>query len=310
MKFSIAVVSALCSGLVSRVLEKEKSRLEKVLAPDDDDYDFAEDDDDNPADFSVGQFVDEDNDDAFVQLKRHLKTLRERKAPDDDEFDFAEDDDDNPADFSVGQFLGDDDDNEAFIQFKSRGIDDSDDGNDYADDRLESDYVTVEEREQLPKHRQTDSEADADNENKWEQDEEDADTFIQKSDEEHPKKHHLRNHHHAKRLTLTKKNEPAKKVKKESKKGPKDKKAALLGVTDVNEQLVQEEKLEKEGKLNDEKEWEGMDDDDADDGEESFIQTSASDSGDEDDEYGDDRLDGDIGSAAEVEAENEDEEEN
>lgn len=97
-------------------------------APDDDEYDFADDDDDDPADFSVGQFLDDDED-AFIQKKSSHRTQRELKAPDDDEYDFAEDDDDDPSDFGVGQFLDDDDD--SFIQLFAHNADD-----DYADDRL------------------------------------------------------------------------------------------------------------------------------------------------------------------------------
>lgn len=46
---------------------KKSAFLRKERAPDDEDYDFADDDDDDPADFSVGQFLDED-DDSFIQL--------------------------------------------------------------------------------------------------------------------------------------------------------------------------------------------------------------------------------------------------
>jgi len=97
-------------------------------APDDEEYDFADDDGDDPADFSVGQFLDED-DDAFIQKGSVHRREMDGKAPDDEEYDFAEDDDDDPSDFSVGQFLDDDDD--AFIQMVAHNADD-----DYADDRL------------------------------------------------------------------------------------------------------------------------------------------------------------------------------
>eukprot|EP00397_Hematodinium_sp_SG-2012_P053524 GEMP01063970.1.p1 GENE.GEMP01063970.1~~GEMP01063970.1.p1 ORF type:complete len:296 (+),score=88.34 GEMP01063970.1:134-1021(+) len=53
----------------------------KRRAPDDDEYDFAEDDSDDPSDFSVDQFLDNDveESDAFVQFK-----AKKGDAPDDD----------------------------------------------------------------------------------------------------------------------------------------------------------------------------------------------------------------------------------
>jgi len=61
----------LFGGVVA--LNQKISEQKAVQAPDAEDYDYAEDDDDDPADFSVGQFLGDD--DSFIQTKskRNLK---------------------------------------------------------------------------------------------------------------------------------------------------------------------------------------------------------------------------------------------
>jgi hypothetical protein len=96
-------------------------------------------------------------------------------------------------------------------------------------------------------------------------------------------------------------------VPKGEKKGEKKHKS-LLGVTDVYQQLAEEEALAKDGKLNDENEWTAIDDDDDDEEGESFLQTG--DNQDDDDEYGDDRLDGGMEMMGNVVSQQDDEDDN
>jgi len=114
-----------CFGLTLALTEATLLQKSKFLVPaDDDDYEYAEDDGDDPSDFGAEQFFDDDGDMSFVQLKS--KNAEDKiMAPDDDEFEFAEDDGDDPANFSADQFLDNDDDSmdegeDSFAQLSSR----------------------------------------------------------------------------------------------------------------------------------------------------------------------------------------------
>lgn len=271
-----------------------KTSEQKMIAPDDDEYDFADDDDDDPADFSVGQFLGDDDDDSFLQTKTRnkrnlaLKThvaaskaglLQKENSKDDDDdddnYNYGGDNEDDASDYGVGQFL--DDDDEAFVQLKTRSGDDDDD---YADDRIGAgEYVSLSEA--------TEQKAMAENGEEDEDSGDDTDgemneVFLQEA-RKHYHKHQQKHKHHKKSVIAL---EHQKALLKHS----------MLGVTDIYKQLAFDE---AHGKVGEDAGWMPADDEDSDEGA-SFLQTSADLEGeasaddDDDDENGlaDDRLDG------------------
>eukprot|EP00397_Hematodinium_sp_SG-2012_P060675 GEMP01079326.1.p1 GENE.GEMP01079326.1~~GEMP01079326.1.p1 ORF type:complete len:148 (+),score=43.14 GEMP01079326.1:75-518(+) len=72
MKFALALIVLEIVGVNLRTSSlRSRNLVKKLRAPDDDQYDFAEDESDDPSDFSVDQFLDSDNDNdeggAFIQ---------------------------------------------------------------------------------------------------------------------------------------------------------------------------------------------------------------------------------------------------
>jgi len=107
MIYSILLFTA-SFALDANVKQHVKAHGTKLRAPDDDEYNFAEDDDDDPSNFSSDQFLDTEDGDAFLQtqFKDKIKSAARAKSIKEDENehyfntvkgeDEAVDDDDNP----------------------------------------------------------------------------------------------------------------------------------------------------------------------------------------------------------------------
>jgi len=303
-----------------------KTTQQKMTAPDDDEYDFAEDDDDDPADFSVGQFLSDEDDDSFLQTK--TRNLRE----DEEEHYFntfegedeADDDEDNTLpgtqyddayvqlalsthaaaskakllqkekapDDEDYDFAEDDDDDPADFSV-GQFLDDDDDAfiqlktrSGDDDDDYADDRIGAGEYVSLSDAMETKAMAAHGDEDEEESGDDTDDAMNEVFLQEARK--HVRKHHQ------NHKNHKQSIIALEHKKALL--KHSLLGVTDVYKQLAIDE---AHGKVGEEAGWMPADDEDSDEGA-SFLQTNAdteeegSASDDDDDENGlaDDRLDG------------------
>lgn len=306
----------------------------KLGAPDDDEYNFAEDDDDNPADFGVGQFLDneddedDDDDSSFIQV---YTPSEDNEYGDDrlggeyvsaEEFEESDDQDENDdAAFFQEEALGHPRKHKNGKTHKD-GKKHKDHGKNHHhkhhENKGHSKKVAATEIDSVVKqtHLKHDPEGEelppVDGPHEHPEDVPHVDPMHDHSGDHPDDATHdtvdptyevataeidsdLKKAPEDKKRDEKKKGD--KKGKKGDKKGKKDKKKttkpSLLGVTDVYKQLEELKALEKAGKLRDDDQgWTAVDEEDQEDEEEnrgSFLQFGDDEN---DDEYGDDRLDG------------------